>query len=1034
MKFSFTLFLCVLHLGLIQAQAPEFGVFVPPNPPTHFKLFNDVEQNHLFYKDDRSVIKYGFDRYEVVGKGKLGDFSRSSQSLSLNGKYIVFDEKEDCMNLDNMQLEKKQVAQRPPDPEGFDYRAAKAYFFSHDKSLLFYMEGRITDTKRVLTIFNTADKRVVAKFDDLGINWGNCRCAVSSDNEYVAILGENAGIGPQTLLAVISISEKRLLYTLKFSRKYLPSDEEIVLLEKRDFLVLGRNNYGFTFYDLSTGREVLDQTFRNYASNPVLFKGPSSKTPIEGFHFDCRVGEIRYSSSEESDLNSLTTKEGVDIDRERVIFNASNTRFVALEKTESPSDLNANLYLFEAGSNSAIKKYTIKLKRDPNGYGSDMISLHNDDVLFFRDWNSPTVKKLDFKTGVVSIAGNFTDVQKKTYYAHVSPDGQFIGYTTINSTTDKRENWFIYQLSPFKLFAQGRCSGDNKDDVYFEFSYDQNTIVAIQPSGKISVLNGKGLLLREFTTNTALDNGSAYASITRDGHYLITGGRIFDLQKGQEISVNIKERDRLILTDDGQYLMNTGLISGTGDNLMDMHDFATQKKQISYVNLPYGDWVVLHPSGYFDGTERGLESMYYTINNKKIALSGLKEQAFVPNLWARTVAGEIFPPLSMDLLKERPTVRIIRPKERNLVVDDNDKPIIESTERQYTVKVIAKSYRARLRQIQIAVNGKITAGEQRNLVVENAPQGNESIEKEYTVNLVRGLNIITASAIDENGISSSVDELHIQFNDNGNTKPANEKTSVRLFALVIGINQYQNTQYNLNYAQPDAKAIADALRAKSSPIFKEVRISELYDGRATLANILLTLDSIKTKAKPEDVFLFYFAGHGFANSSKQGADAPFYLIPTDLTKMSSDGAILEKQGLAAKALQAYSKSIAAQKQVFLLDACQSSTAIADLVASRSFATEKAIAQLARSTGTHWLCATGSEQLASEFAQLGHGSFTYCLLNAINGSDTDGKLTINEIKAKLEVAVPEITAKYKGTAQYPSSYGKGQDFPLFITKN
>jgi uncharacterized caspase-like protein len=104
--------------------------------------------------------------------------------------------------------------------------------------------------------------------------------------------------------------------------------------------------------------------------------------------------------------------------------------------------------------------------------------------------------------------------------------------------------------------------------------------------------------------------------------------------------------------------------------------------------------------------------------------------------------------------------------------------------------------------------------------------------------------------------------------------------------------------------------------------------------------------------------------------------------------------------------------------------------------SRGAAEEKAIAQLARSTGTHWLTAAGSEQFASEFTQIGHGVFTYVLLEGLQGAadrNGDQKITIKEMDAYLQDQVPVLTEKYKGTPQYPSSYGFGQDFPVGVKR-
>ena len=158
-------------------------------------------------------------------------------------------------------------------------------------------------------------------------------------------------------------------------------------------------------------------------------------------------------------------------------------------------------------------------------------------------------------------------------------------------------------------------------------------------------------------------------------------------------------------------------------------------------------------------------------------------------------------------------------------------------------------------------------------------------------------------------------------------------------------------------------------------------------------------------------------------------------MPHDVIQLyGADGALAQK-GLSSDQLQQFSKDIKAQKQLFILDACQSAGALEVLVAARGAAEEKAIAQLARSTGTHWLTASGSEQFASEFSQLGHGTFTYVLLEALSGKADNGdkKITVREIDLYLQERVPEVTTKYKGTPQYPASYGYGNDFPIMIVK-
>ena len=108
-----------------------------------------------------------------------------------------------------------------------------------------------------------------------------------------------------------------------------------------------------------------------------------------------------------------------------------------------------------------------------------------------------------------------------------------------------------------------------------------------------------------------------------------------------------------------------------------------------------------------------------------------------------------------------------------------------------------------------------------------------------------------------------------------------------------------------------------------------------------------------------------------------------------------------------------------------------------MLAQRGAAEEKALAQLARSTGTYWLAASGTEQFATEFGELGHGLFTYCVLLGLqgeaDGGNNDNKITVKELSSFLDDIVPELSEKHKGTSQYPNIYGYGMDFPIVTIK-
>ncbi|MBL0742372.1 caspase family protein [Chryseolinea lacunae] len=299
----------------------------------------------------------------------------------------------------------------------------------------------------------------------------------------------------------------------------------------------------------------------------------------------------------------------------------------------------------------------------------------------------------------------------------------------------------------------------------------------------------------------------------------------------------------------------------------------------------------------------------------------------------------------------------------------------------------------------------------------------DKITRTYSVEMANDLNAFKAKVVNYQKIESRADEFEVQYT--GSAIPTSS-----LYMLSVAINTYKNSAYNLNYARPDAEAFSGKVVAGGKEIFREIYHLELFDSAATRENILAAFRSILVRAKPEDLFLFFYAGHGTKGEKEEDE---YYFIPHDVTKLYGDPQQVREKGISAAELKGLLKQVKAHKQVIVMDACYSGGAAKSLQTRSPGSDEKAIIQLARSSGAVMFASSGTKQQATEFDALHHGVFTYALLEALDGKadNGDGRITVSEIKSYLEARVPELTKKYSGEAQYPTGYISGNDFPIAL---
>jgi len=244
-------------------------------------------------------------------------------------------------------------------------------------------------------------------------------------------------------------------------------------------------------------------------------------------------------------------------------------------------------------------------------------------------------------------------------------------------------------------------------------------------------------------------------------------------------------------------------------------------------------------------------------------------------------------------------------------------------------------------------------------------------------------------------------------------------TDSTLYVVSVGINSYRDAQMSLDYAAPDARALATALSTQGGTHFQHVVENSLIDSNASLQNIRSALSGLG-RSKPGDVVVLYLAGHG------ETLNSDWSFVPVD-------GQFGVPQ-LTASAIRDFLVAIPAQRVLLMIDSCESGQS-ADVFTRNRSLEARFLRELGRVSGVAVLAGTRPDQAAAELSTLGHGLFTAAVLAGLSGAaDTaphDGQVTAHELTRFTGTEMRVLLQKLGETSfkQEPAAFALGADFVL-----
>jgi len=255
-------------------------------------------------------------------------------------------------------------------------------------------------------------------------------------------------------------------------------------------------------------------------------------------------------------------------------------------------------------------------------------------------------------------------------------------------------------------------------------------------------------------------------------------------------------------------------------------------------------------------------------------------------------------------------------------------------------------------------------------------------------------------------------------------------TTRERWAVVIGVGQYGSSAIPaLRYTVADAESFYETLIGTAG--FKKDNVLLLTDKtqrKPSLRDVKWALGTFLARsAKKEDLVVIYFAGHGAPEVDPRGAESDGlakYLVPVD-----ADPNDLYSTALPMDEFQVIFDRIEADQLVVFLDSCYSGAAGGRTFASRRTRAVRVddifLDRLTRSKGRAIVTASRTSEVSVELPELGHGLFTYYLVQGLKGAadlDRDGIVSLQELYQYLEQQVSQ-KSRAAGGNQHPVMKGE-----------
>jgi WD40 repeat protein len=558
---------------------------------------------------------------------------------------------------------------------------------------------------------------------------------------------------------------------------------------------------------------------------------------------------------------------------------------------------------------------------------------------------------------------------------HYSPDGRFIAAALKDSSQSMAEinkaieERFAILTHPknrgIHLFGQVRPAGQGQQ---------KNGLSSSAPAAAMAYSVSGPIEVWDTTSGQRVLNlpghpgGAGLVAFSPDGRLLASTGaeddiKLWDLSSGKELRALVGHTGMIAGM---AFDPNSGLLaSASADGTTRLWEVDTGEQLATLLSLNDGrDWLVITPDGLFDGSPAAWSQILWRFRENIFDVVPVEiffNEYYHPDLLADILAGRR-PQAKQDIAtKDRR-----QPQLRLETASSPEGPIVSP---KLLVKVSVEAAPAGAQDVRLFRNGSLVRIWRGDVLA-----GKEQATLEATIPIVAGPNRLSAYAFNRENIKSPDAVLEVTGAESLGRQPV-------AHILAIGIDKYENSDYNLQFAGADAVGFSEELQQQMDKRrhFERFDVTVLRDQNATKTNILAAIDDLAQRVNPEDDLLIFIASHGTA------ARDHFFMIPYDLGYAGSRTQLDEQavnsilqHSISDQDLEKSLEQVDAGRILLVIDACNSGQALVADEKRRGPMNSKGLAQLAYEKGMYILTASQSYQAAQEVSRIGHGLLTYAL--------------------------------------------------------